>query len=443
MRRWIALLLLLPSAPVLAATYQVGPSRPYPTLNALLAAVDLAGGDLVEVDGGETYPGGVVIDEDDGGSAGNPVVFRGMRVAGMRPHIQGGTNTVEFRQSDHVVFEGFEVTGGSSRCILQGAHDVTVRDSVIHACPAHGILGTDLYSGSFTLEYSEVYDAGNGTQQHALYIQSDEIAHPGSVFRMRHCYVHGGNGGNLLKSRHERSEIHYNWFEGAAYHELELIGPDEATQQPGWSVDLVREDQDVVGNVIVHSNPEFGSVIRVGGDGSGQSRGRVRFANNTIVVTSGADATVFRIFDGIQAVEAHNNVLYASAGGTVRVERTAEAAWTDGRRVGGSNNWIPVDATFVPPEWTGTLQGTDPGFTNPALHDLAPAPASPLRNAANPSPQPIPGYAVPGTLFPPAYEPRRMHVVPGSATPRAADGALDIGAIESAGDFIFADGFDT
>jgi hypothetical protein len=442
MLRPATLLLILVAAPAAAATYQAGPSRPYPTLGALLDAVDLEGGDIVEVDGNATYPGNVTIGEDDGGAAGNPVVFRGIRVAGQRPHITGGTNTVEFRQSDHVVFEGFEVSGGSSRCILQGAHDVTVRDSEIHACPAHGILGTDQLSGSFTLEYSEIHDAGNGTQQHALYIQSDEIAHPGSVFRMRHCYVHDGNGGNLLKSRHERSEIHYNWFEGAAYHELELIGPDEGTQQDGWSIDLVREDQDVVGNVIVHSNPDFGSVIRVGGDGSGQSRGRVRFANNTILVTSGGDATVFRIFDGIQAVEAHNNVLYASAGGTIRVERTVEAVWTDGRQVGGSNNWIPVGATFVPSEWTGTLQGTSPGFADVAQFDLTPVADGAIADAANPAPQPIPGYAVPGTTFPPLYQPRRMDIPPGAATPRPADGALDIGAIERAGDAIFADGFD-
>lgn len=198
----------------------------------------------------------------------------------------------------------------------------------------------------------------------------------------------------------------------------------------------------MVGNVIVHTNPDFGSVIRVGGDGSGQSRGRVRFANNTILVTSGEDATVFRIFDGIQAVETHNNVLYASAGGTIRVERTVEAVWTDGRQVGGSNNWVPDDATFVPPEWTGTLQGVDPGFDDLALFELAPGASSDLRDAANPSPQPIPGYAVPDTLFPPLYQPRRMHVLPGSANPRPADGALDIGAIERAGDQIFVDGFD-
>ena len=441
-RNTIPFLLAFVAMPLHAATYLVGPTRPYQSLNALFAAVDTGADDLVLVDGGTTYPGGVIVPEEASGTAGHPLTIRGVRVNGQRPVIAGAGNTVEFRQSDHLVFEGFEVTGGTNRCILQGAHDVTVRDSVIHGCAAHGILGTDQFSGSFTLEYSEIYDAGNGTSQHALYIQSDEIAHPGSLFRMQYCYVHDGNGGNLLKDRHERSQIYYNWFEGAAYHELELIGPDEDTQQDGWSIDLVREDQDVVGNVIVHSNPAFGAVIRVGGDGSGQSKGRVRFVNNTILVTSGQDATVFRIFDGIQAVEAHNNVLHASAGGTLRVERTVEAVWANGRQVGGSNNWIPNGATFVPAEWTGTISGTNPGFANVAALDLTPTAAGALHDAADAAPQAIPGYAVAGALFPPQFQPQRSLLPVGGAIARAVDGAIDIGAIELAGDLIFADGFD-
>lgn len=440
--RHVIAFLAFVTVPLHAATYQVGPTRTYHTLNALFAAIDLGPDDIVEVDGNVTYAGGVIVPEEASGSAGHPVVIRGLRVNGHRPVISGSTNTVEFRQSDHLVFEGFDVTGGSSRCILQGADDVTVRDTVIHGCAAHGILSTDQLSGSFTLEYSEIYDAGNGTSQHPLYIQSDEIAHPGSLFRMQYCYVHDGNGGNLLKDRHERSQIYYNWFEGAAYHELELIGPDEATQQDGWSIDLVREDQDVVGNVIVHSNPAFGSVIRVGGDGSGQSKGRARFVNNTILVTSGQDATVFRIFDGIQAVEAHNNVLYASAGGTIRVERTVEAIWANGRHVGGSNNWIPNGATFVPAEWTGTLGGTNPGFSNVAALDLTPSADGALHDGGDAAPQAIPAYAVAGALFPPQFQPKRMLLPVGGAIARAADGAIDVGAIELAGDTIFANGFD-
>ncbi|MBL0162819.1 MAG: hypothetical protein IPP82_03950 [Xanthomonadales bacterium] len=436
------LLLLLVSSPLPATTYQVGPARTHTNLNALFAAVDLGAGDLVEVDGGVTYAGGVIVPQADGGAAGNPVVIRGIAVGGQRPRIAGAGNTVEFRQSDHLVFEGFDISGGTSRCVLQGAHDVTVRDSVIHDCPGHGILGTDRLSGSFTLEYSEVYNAGNGTNQHPLYIQSDEIAHPGSVFRMQYCYIHDGNGGNLLKSRHERSEIYYNWFEGAAYHELELIGPDENTQAPGWTRDLVREDADVVGNVIIHTNPSFGSVIRVGGDGTGQSKGRTRFVNNTFVLSSAADTTVFRIFDGIQSVEMHNNVIDVSAGGTARIERTVEAVWTDGRQIHGSNNWIETGSTFVPPmsEWTSTLSGANPGFINAALFDLAPLPGSPLQDAGDNAPTSVVGFPFPAPLFPPTGQPRRQLMAPGAA--RVIDGQIDIGAFEASGDLIFADGFD-
>lgn len=440
-------LLMLSSLPGLAAaaTYQVGPGQTYTALNALFGAVDLNGGDLVLVSGNTTYAGGVIVPAADGGSPGNPVTIRGVRVNGNRPVISGGTNTVEFRQSNYLVFEGFDVTGGTARCILQGAHEVTVRDSVIHGCAAHGILGTDLLSGSFTLEYSEIYDAGNGTSQHPLYIQSDEVAWPNAVFRMRYNYVHSGNGGNLLKCRHQRAEIFYNWFEGAAYHELELIGPDEETQAAGWSRDLVREDQDVVGNVIVHTNPAFGAVIRVGGDGSGVSKGRARFVNNTFLLSSGQDTTVFRIFQEMQSVEMHNNVIDVTAGGVPRIIRAVdgELVWTDGRQIRGSNNWIESTATFVPAagEWSGTLSGTSPGFANAAAFDLRPTLASALRNSGNNAPASNPAFAFPGPLYPPAQLPLRGIMAPGTEAARAADGQIDIGAFEYVGDAIFANGF--
>lgn len=445
MRPWL-LLPLLSAAPAFAATYQVGPGQTYTHLNALFAAVNLGAGDIVEVAGNTTYPGGVVVPSADGGSPGNPVVIRGIRSNGLRPHISGAANTVEFRQSNHVVFEGFEVSGGTSRCILQGAHDVTVRDSVIHACAGHGILSTDQQSGSFALEYSEIYDSGAGTSQHALYIQSDEIAFPGSLFRMRYNYVHSGNGGNLLKSRHECAEVYYNWFQGATYHELELIGPDENTQQAGWTRDLIREDQDVVGNVIVHTNPAFGAVVRIGGDGTGVSKGRARFVNNTFLLSSGQDATVFRIFQEMQSVEMHNNVIDVTAGGTARIIRAVdgELVWTDGRQIRGSNNWIESGASFVPGggEWVGTLSGSSPGFADAAAYDLRPTAASPLRNAGNNAPTGNPAFAFPGPLFPPQFQPLRGVPAVGAPLARPADGLIDIGALELGLDRIFASGFE-
>ena len=204
-----------------AATYKVGPSQQYKQLSAVKAL--LKPGDVVEVDGDASYAGGVVFDQP--GSAANKITIRGLRVNGKRPVISGATNTIE-AQADHYVFEGLDITGGSFRCFYHHAHDVTLRDSVIHDCAKHGLLGADQDSGSLLLEYVEVYKCGGGTFDHQIYMATDETAHPKSVFRMQHCYVHDANGGNNVKSRAERNEIYYNWIQGAQYHELELIGPD-------------------------------------------------------------------------------------------------------------------------------------------------------------------------------------------------------------------------
>jgi len=438
----LACLALSSAAPFAdATTYAVGSGRPYASLQALLTSVTLQPGDVVEVDGGATYPGGVILRQS--GTAAQPITVRGLRVNGQRPVLAGGTNTIEFRQSNHVVLEGFEITGGSSRCVFIPAAFITLRDLLVRDCPQMGILSADQLSGSITLEYSEIRNSGEGSGRHALYMQSDEVAFPDSVFRMRYNYVHSGVGGNLLKSRFERNEIHYNWFEGAFYHELELIGPDQYTQQPGWTVELKREDSEVLGNVIVHSGT-FGAVMRFGGDGTGESRGRYRVANNTIVVNgTGSSYTVFRLFSGIESVEAHNNVIWRSSNGTLNIERTVEAEWVSGRRVAGSNNWINASASVVPPEWTGTLSGSAPGFVNAAAHDYRPAAGSPLLGAGNSNPTSPPAWPFPApTLLPAFLPPIRQWIAPGSALTRPVQTPPTIGAIIER-DAIFAHGFET
>jgi hypothetical protein len=84
--------LLLASDSILAATYQVGPTRTYKTLQAVENL--LGPGDVVEVDGNATYPGGVEF--ENAGTASQPITIRGIRVNGARPVISGGTNTVAF-----------------------------------------------------------------------------------------------------------------------------------------------------------------------------------------------------------------------------------------------------------------------------------------------------------------------------------------------------------
>lgn len=433
-----------------AATYTVGPpgsGAQYAQLDDVFEQRDLAPGDVVSVRGGASYSGGIVVDEDDGGAPGNPVVIRWDRAGGSRPRLQGGAHTIKFEQSNHVVFDGFEVSGGSSTCVFYEADDVTVRDAVVHACPAHGILGADQNSGSFTLEYSEVYDAGQGTNKHPLYIQSDEVAFPAAVFRMRYNYVHDGNGGNLLKSRHQRSEIHYNWFEGGAYQELELIGPDCETQQPGWHADLKREDADVVGNVIVHTG-SWNNVIRAGGDLNGRSQGRVRLVNNTILIDrAGGGARVVYVQLGLESLEMHNNAIFqtGSAAPAIVGENTdaqtpfcgpqGTQPWTSGRKVHGTHNWVETAATLVPGEWGVTHRGAAPGFANVAQRNLRPVAGSPLLDNGIDAPPAPPTFPFPSPLPIPLFDPpQRIKLAVNGQRPRLrVNGTIDVGALEIAG----------
>ena len=405
-----------------ADTYQVGPTR---NLRQLSDLPSLSPGDVVELDGDATYSGGVSF--YDNGSASQPIVIRGVSVGGKRPVISGGTNTISLG-GNHYRLDNIEVTGGSFRCVFHVADDITLERVVIRDCPRHGLLGADEGSGSLTLRNSEVYNCGGDLYDHQIYMATDESSYPGSVFRMEHNYVHDARGGHNVKSRAERNEIYYNWIEGAGYHELELIGPD------GQSESLAREDADVVGNVLRKSGSNAGFyVIRVGGDGTGQTWGRFRFAYNTILLASGDSSAVFRIFDGVDSVEMHNNVIVRQGGDStpIKLYRTLEASWSSGQEVvSGAGNWIPSSSIDIPPQWTDTVQGSDPGLADLSGLDLFPVERSAVLNAARPTQSP-PGFSFPSPLLAPAFQPSRSLVIPGAEIPRVGDD--DIGAFELPG----------
>jgi hypothetical protein len=400
----------------LTAVYRVGSGLTYPSFSALPA---LSPGDVVEVNGDATY-GPITLSAS--GTPQAKITFRGVRVNGKRPVISGGVNTVAFEGSDHVVFEGFDVTGGTSRCIFNHAADVTIRDTVVHDCPAHGILGADYDTGSLTLDHVEVHHAGAGDQKHPIYIATDEVAHPGAVFRMQNSYLHDNNGGHGVKSRAERNEIYYNWIEGSYYHELELIGPEGPPEA------LKREDSDVVGNVIrkTGSNAKF-HAVRLGGDGTGMTHGRYRFVNNTFLMGDGVGSAI-RVFDGAESIEAHNNVFYRGNGAAIDLVRTVEASGTTA--VTGSRNWTTAGSP-IPAGFTGTLVGTEPGFTSLPALDLRPAASSALVDQGLSNPATFAGHDFPAGLGLPAVEPTANT---GATNPRRAGAdAIDIGALEGAG----------
>ena len=434
---FVAMLLAAIATRAAATTYLVGPTRTYANLNAVAGALNP--GDLVLVDGDHVYPSALLTRS---GTQAQPITIRGVRINGNRPILSGGTNTIEV-QSTWTVVESFEFTGGSSRCFYHHANEVTLRDSLVRDCPAHGILGADTGSGSFTMEYNEVRHCGNGTSQHAIYMATNEDDYPGSVFRMQHNWIHDQNGGNSVKSRAERNEIYYNWIENTTYHLLELIGPDPAG---GTDPNLKREDSDVVGNVLMRAN-DF-SFVRIGGDGTGESAGRYRFVNNSFVSNSTANgAAVFRCFDALQSVEMHNNVFYSvPSGGGLRIVRDVEANWVSGRQISGQHNWLETGSVDLPTatEWTASVTGADPGLVSLAAHDLRPAAGSPLIDAGTASGTPPPGFAFPNPLPLPLFVPPAATVQTGDPPPpRPVSGTIDIGAYEALSNLIFADGFDS
>ena len=404
----------------LVATYEVGPGKPYATLDDV--AWMLEPGDVVTVQGDHTYPGNVVF--ENSGTNAAKITIVGIRVNGKRPRLSGGYNTMEIRANNYVI-EGFDLTGGSGRCLYHHGHNNKVRDTVVHDCPKQGILGGDYDTGSLTLEWVEVYGCGGGQYDHQIYMSQDQSVYPDTVFRMQHCYLHDGNGGNNVKSRASRNEIYSNWIEGAYYHELELIGPEG---QDPW---VVREDSDVVGNVI-KKNQGTHFAVRVGGDSSeGESNGRYRFVNNTFLLRPGSNAA-FRLYEGVESIQMHNNVFYRLGGGGVKVMDSSEVNWTTGNAViAGSKNWLASGSTSVPGQWTGTITGANAPFTNVNTNSLRPAAGSAIINAGNGAPSSPPGFPFPSPLAQPVHEPPPGYIqAVGVAKVRTIVGVIDIGARE-------------
>lgn len=396
------------------ATYRVEPGTQYSSLGAV--APLLQPGDLVEVVGGTTYTGGVRFEK--AGTAEKKIVIRGVLKDGKRPVISGGQNTIE-ANGDHYVFENLEITGGAKRCFYHHADDITLRLSLVRDCPQQGILGADTDSGSLTVELCEVTRSGSGTYNHPIYIATDEKKHPGSVFRLIQSYVHDGAGGNNVKSRAERNEILYNWIEGAMYHELELIGPD------GQDPKLAREDSQIVGNVLYKTTPSH--AVRIGGDGTGETGGRYRFVNNTIVMSS--DLGAIRLFGAVESVELFNNAFYqVGAKGGVTLFRDDEVKWATGKAVIlGQNNWFP-EGSKTSTALKATKIGGRSVFAGVSTKDLRPGRGSPLLGAGTNNTASEGTYAFPSPLAFPALEPPRGKAAAGEA--RAKSQRPAIGAYE-------------
>ncbi len=415
--------------------YQVGPTEPYPDLGSVAPLV--MPGDVVQVDGNATYPGGVTF--YNSGTATNKIIIQGLRINGKRPALAGtagfsgaGAFVVRFWGS-HYIMEGFDMTTAGNPQAWRGfynvADDITLADSVVHDSPCTGISNSDA-AGSLSLQYDEVYNCGAGSTMHQIYVGSSNTLYPNAVFDMEFCYLHNGAGGNNVKSRVARTQLYYNWIEGAYYHELDLDGADPNDQAPG-AAGLVREVGDIVGNVIVKDSNTHGLVANVGGDGTGWSDGRYRFVNNTIILPSAPvyGEMIFQLKNAVQSIEIYNNLIYRFGGGPVNILDQVDWYVTPNATVIGSNNWIPQRSGEIPAALTDTISGSNPDLISPAAFNLVPLAGGALAGAgATATPDP-PGMPFPSPLAVPLCLPPAQAVYAlGQALPRAANVPIEIGA---------------
>jgi hypothetical protein len=234
---------------------------------------------------------------------------------------------------------------------------------------------------------------------------------------MQFCYVHDGAGGNNVKSRAERNEIYSNWIEGAFYHELDLIGPD------GQDETLAREDSDVVGNVLIkHSEWR---IARLGGDGTGNTSGRYRFVNNTMILGETSERAI-GMQQTVASIELHNNVVVRLGGKPGRLITGSDLEGPEPVLV-GSHNWIQTGFTDIPTAFTEGLSGTDAGFLDLAKLDLRPSATSPLLEKGTTATSLAAVAIVKALALPTMVPPARAL---GTEAARPMDATPDLGAFE-------------
>lgn len=377
--------------------WQIGPGRANQQLSAVVA--QLQAGDVVELDPGTYAP----VHFTRSGAADAPIIIRG--VGASRPVIQGTSSdsygaTVHFDDVHHYLLENVEVNGGGGTretsshqvCVRMMGNVLVLRNVWVHGCPRHGILGTDEYGGTVVLDRVEVSQAGapattSENTKHAVYVATDRDRYPGSTLRVMHSFIHDYEGCGV-KSRSEHNEVYFNWVDSAvlraqrsgetqdsSMYSVEMYGYEVYTTSP-------RIDSDIVGNVLVQ-RASYG--LRLGGDGTGTSRGRVTFVNNTVVLSSSfATSPAIRLFQALESLYMLNNVFVRqdpAAQGGIRLVRDditgatdAGYGWVQGTaEVAGRNNWLASGSniSLAGSSATATLTGTISGSSNPGVASLS------------------------------------------------------------------------
>lgn len=186
-----------------AATFEVGPGKPYATpCQAVAVARD---GDVITIDAGGRYEGDVCVIAQSQltlrGVNGRPILAAAGRSAQGKAIwvIQGSNVLVE-----NIEFVGAAVPDRNGAGIRHEGGDLVVRDCYFHH-NENGILTSANPNAHVLIEYSEFAWNGFGDgYSHNIY-----IGHVGK-FTLRFSYSHDARTGHLVKSRAAENHILYN-----------------------------------------------------------------------------------------------------------------------------------------------------------------------------------------------------------------------------------------
>jgi hypothetical protein len=399
----------LGQACALAATYQVGPTRPYHTVGSLPA---LSPGDVVEIDPA-TY--NEVKRWTRSGTAAQPIFVRGVgasrpvfdatgqNVDGVLPHpravfqIEANDITLE-----NLEFQNARNGDNGAGIRVTSGNNVTVRNCRITMCDM-GIMSDN--NSNLVIEASEV--ASNGTSLYDGYSHNFYLG--GDSATVRFCYIHDALYGQNFKTRAHYTELLYNYIADSQDGEVGLVDAMETTNANSHAV--------LIGNLII-SKPRLsgynsGRFIQFGQDSGGQHNGTLFAFNNTFIAGDGriqflsANATAATVL-------AHNNIFCGSD----------KVVGSVGGGISGSNNWLQATAT-VPAAFYASVSGSDPGFVNRAVRDAHLTAASSCRNQGLNALLYLDGTGVAHSGLPTLEYVNHLQ-----NRPRPSDGQTDLGAYE-------------
>lgn len=361
-----------------AATLSVGPSGPYASPCAAIAAA--AAGDVIEVDATGDYAGDTCSWSTDRltvkGVNGQPLLDG----TGVSMAEQKGIFVIHAENAtiENMAFRGAAVADQNGAGIRHQGTNLTVRGCRFED-NENGILGSPSTDGTGRVELTRsefVHNGAGDGYSHNLY-----LGHYAEV-SFRGSYSHTGNAGHLFKSRAAYTEIVASRLTdesgGGASYEVDLPNGGE-----GW----------IVGSVIEQvGSTQNSGIVAFGEEGAGSNTVLELHIVNTTIVNHHDRGTFLSIGGAVtHPVEVINTVFAGPGTLSSQASTSFTATWDDS-------------------------QG-DPGFVDELALDVHPDAGSPLVDAGVSPPDAVPVDA--------EYAPSAGEL------PRGIAGtAIDIGAFE-------------